>query len=168
MPAGADPKGADRIGALKPRIGPDAFLRRHVGYVMKRAYHLLQSDASARLAPFGLRVTTYSALCIIIDNQDLRQSQLAETLSMERSNTVAVVDALEELGLVDRCRVPSDRRSYALRSTAQGRQVCKSATEAISQGERTLLADLTDDELATLSDLLGRVERSGAHKDTKG
>ena len=157
---------ADAMGPKTARPGgPDAFLRQHVGYVMKRAYHLLQVDASRALEPFDLRVTTYSALCVIVSNPDLRQSQLAETLSMERSNTVAVVDHLEKLGLVDRCRVPSDRRSYALRATTLGRQVSQSATKAISKGEAALMSGLSADEVETLLRLLNRVERSGRDKE---
>ena len=91
--------------------GSDRTLRGFVGYGIKRAFSAIQSDVNATLAPFGLRMLTYSALAVIRDNPGLRQTQLAEILLIERPNLVLILDELEGADLVVRTRARDDRRA---------------------------------------------------------
>ncbi len=151
--------------APMPQAIPDRRLRQLFGYSLKRAYHRLQSDAIRVLDGMGLRITTFSALAVICDTPDLRQSQLAAALSMERSNTVVIVDALEQAGLIERRRVPTDRRSYALRATPAGRRLCERATEALHAHEDEMMTELDAAERAELMRLLRKVEGHGGGGD---
>ena len=135
----------------------DKPLRGIVGYAMKRATNILQADASRVLDEHGLRITTYSALSVICENPDVTQSQIAAALNMERSNTVLIIDALEQAGLIGRHRVPTDRRSYALRATLEGMKVCEDATKALAKHEDEILRDLSREERATLMALLAKI-----------
>lgn len=137
---------------------PDRRLRRLAGYSLRLAYHRIKDEASRVLEGFGLRTRTFSALAIICDSPGLRQTQLAEVLSMERSNTVVLVDALEQAGLVERRQVPEDRRSYALRATAEGRRVCEAATAALEAQEDAALSGLSQEERRALMGLLAKVD----------
>ncbi|MGR3321862.1 MAG: MarR family winged helix-turn-helix transcriptional regulator [Pseudooceanicola sp.] len=147
---------------------PDRRLRGLVGYSMKRAYHMLQADAARVLDDLGLRITTFSALAVVCDNPDLRQSQLAEALSMERSNTVVIVDALEQADLIERRRVPSDRRSYALRVTPAGRKLCEEATIRLHAHEAEMLAGLDAGERETFIALLRKIDGFEAERNDNG
>ncbi|MGH1424528.1 MAG: MarR family winged helix-turn-helix transcriptional regulator [Pseudooceanicola sp.] len=157
------PKRAQRTqlgGRETPENLPDRRLRGLAGYSLKRAYHRLQSDAARVLDGLGLRITTYSALSVICDTPGLRQSQLADALSMERSNTVVLVDTLEQAELIERRRVPQDRRSYALTATAAGRRLCDAATDALHRHEDRLLSDFDAAEHDTLMRLLRKIDGS--------
>ena len=139
-------------------VGLDRSLRQLVGYTMKRATHLMQADAARVLEPLGLRITTFSALSVICDTPDVTQSQLAASLNMERSNTVLIIDALEEAGLIGRHRVLSDRRSFALRATLAGTRRRRAAVAALEAHEDAMLANLSAEERATLVALLRRID----------
>lgn len=152
IPLTQDQSGPDPSG-----IGLDAALRQLVGYTMKRATHLMQADAARVLEPLGLRITTFSALSVICDAVDVTQSQLAACLNMERSNTVLIIDALEEAGLIGRHRMLRDRRSFALRATAAGIKRRRAAVAALEAHENHMLADLTMIERDTLVALLRRI-----------
>lgn len=141
-------------------IGLDRALRQLVGYTMKRATNLMQADAARALEPLGLRLTTFSALSVICDTPDVTQSQLAASLNMERSNTVLIIDALEEAGLIGRHRVLSDRRSFALRATLAGMKRRKAAVAALEAHEDDMLSDLNAEDRATLVGLLRRIDKT--------
>lgn len=144
---------------VEPQVGPlDRHLRSYAGYNVKRASNIMQQNAARTLEPYGLRITTFSALCVIVDNPDVTQSQLAAALNMERSNTVLIIDALEEASLIGRFRVPTDRRSYALRATLAGMKRRDAAARALSNAEEERLADLSPEERAQLIELLGRID----------
>lgn len=119
-------------------VPSDATLRQFIGYYMKRAFHVLQSDLVQTLKPFDLRLVTYSALVVIRDNPGLRQSQLADVLAIVRPNLVVIVDELEQRDLIVRDRAPTDRRAYALRVTEAGETLCRDATLAVQAHEAKL------------------------------
>lgn len=135
----------------------DTSLRGLVGYSMKRATNMLQADASRVLDEYGLRITTFSALAVICDHPDVTQSQIAAALNMERSNTVLIIDALEQAGLIGRHRVPTDRRSYALRATLEGMKTRDAALKALAAHEDDMLRNLDQEERATLMALMGKI-----------
>ncbi len=133
---------------------------------MKRAFNGVQTDVNAALAPFGLRMLTFSVLVIIADNPGLRQSQLADALSIERPNLVVVIDELEQKGLIVRNRSETDRRAYALHVTLAGGHLRKQADMAVQMHEARMTRLMSEDERVLLIDLLSRVERA-AMEETK-
>ena len=143
----------------KPDIAPvppvqirDDTLRQFIGYHMKRAFNVIQADLTLTLKPFELRMLTYSALVLIVDNPGLSQTQLANAMDIERPNLVVIIDELEQRELIVRDRVITDRRAYALRATLIGRRLCKKAINAVKVHESRLLDGLdevTRDNLMT-------------------
>jgi DNA-binding MarR family transcriptional regulator len=149
----------ESIAAPRPQDLNDAVLRSFVGYNLKRAYLTVHGDFIASLADLALRPTQFSALSLIVDNPDISQTELARALSIERSNMVLVVDDLEGRELLNRNRVKTDRRAYALRATLKGRRLRDKAVAAIRAHEERLLARLTPAERGLLIELLNRIER---------
>lgn len=133
-----------------------------VGYNLKRAYMIVQADFRAALGADGLSPRAFSALALVVAHPDITQSDLARLLGVERSGLVAIVDELEGRGYIARASVPGDRRVQALVPSARGRTAHAEALATAQRHERTLLADLSDAERATLIDLLRRIR---AHED---
>ncbi len=138
----------------------DATLRDLAGYNIRRASTAVQADLARTLAPFDLRMITYSALVLIVDNPGLRQTQLAEALAIERSNLVVVIDDLERRALIGRNPMPNDRRAYALTATLAGTRLCRKATRAVRAHEARILAPLSEEERQLLAGALRGIERA--------
>ncbi len=138
----------------------DASLREFTGYNMKRAFIILQADVMRTLEPFGLRMVTFSALSMIGDNPGLSQSQLAAALVIERPNLVVIVDELERRDLITRDRVPTDRRTYALRLTSEGARLLAQSTEAVRQHDRRMMEGVSAEEAELLISTLRKIEAS--------
>jgi DNA-binding MarR family transcriptional regulator len=73
------------------------------------------------------------------------------------SRVVALIDSLEERGLVARSRSRSDRRSYELHLTGQGEGTLRQLRRIAEEHETELLAPLTEAQAAQLRDLLARL-----------
>ena len=138
----------------------DSTLRGFVGYHMKRAFNVVQNDLTRTLKPFDLRMLTYTALVMIVDNPGLRQSQLADAMDIERPNLVVIIDELERRELIVRDRVPTDRRAYALKATLAGRQLYDKAIAAVSAHEQQLLRGIDQDTLDTVLAAMKAIEKS--------
>lgn len=135
----------------------DETLSDFLGYHMKRAFNVIQSDLTETLRPFELRMLTFTALVLIVDNPGLSQSQLADAMDIERPNLVVIIDELEQRRLIVRDRVRTDRRMYALKATLAGRRLNKKALEATKAHEAKLLTGLdvqtTNNLMKVLSNL---------------
>lgn len=141
---------------------PDATLRELTGYRVQRAAIRAMARVNAALAPFGLRRSTFSALAVVSDTPGLRQAQLAGALAIERPNLVQVIDDLERAGLVVRTRAEGDRRAYALRATAAGREVYRHALGRLRAAEAALTRGLAPAEVAALHRALQLIEDNAA------
>ena len=135
----------------------DEGLRGLIGYAMKRATTLVTADAARVLDAHGLRITTFSALSVICDSPGVTQTQLAAALAIERSNSVALIDALEQAGLIERQRSEADRRAIALCPTARGQRLQARARAALDAHEARMFAALSEAERRQLVALLSRI-----------
>ena len=66
--------------AVNEPLISDKTLRTFVGYHLKRSFNVIQSDLIETLRPFDLRMLTYTALVLIVDNPGLNQSRLARVM----------------------------------------------------------------------------------------
>lgn len=85
------------------------------------------------------------------------QQALAERLGTPATRLVALVDALEQRGVLERRRNPTDRRLHAVHLTPAGEALCEDLARLAAEHEATVLAALEPAERRTLADLLGRV-----------
>jgi DNA-binding MarR family transcriptional regulator len=82
---------------------------------------------------------------------------LGESLRLDPSNVVGLLNELEELGLVTRTRDPADRRRHIVALSPAGRDELVRTNSRLLQVEDELLNALTPEERTTLHDLLVRV-----------
>ena len=91
-----------------------------IGYNLRRAQVAVFQDFQASMAEFDITPGQFGVLILIRQNAGLSQSELGGALGIDRSTMVAVIDRLENRGLVIRAPSPTDRRSYGLRLSAAG------------------------------------------------
>jgi DNA-binding MarR family transcriptional regulator len=121
-----------------------------------------------RLGPLGLTPAHAGSLRVIAASAGSSQQEVAERLGMFPSRLVALVDELEDRGLVQRLENPRDRRIYLLQVTARGKEVLQSIGRVAREHQDALLAALNTDERGLLASLLSRVAdhqglRPGVH-----
>jgi DNA-binding MarR family transcriptional regulator len=85
------------------------------------------------------------------------QQALAAQLGTPATRLVALVDGLEQRGVLERRRNPDDRRLYAVHLTPAGEALLTELGHLAGEHEADLLAPLDPAERRTLAELLGRV-----------
>ncbi len=144
----------------------DRILRSFAGYGLKRAWMAVQSDLTCALEAFDLRLVSYSALAIIVDNPGLRPSHLADLLALERSNLVGLIDLLEQRRLIERRACRTDRRAQTLYATPAGKSLQDRARAAIAMREEALFAGITTGERTSLVNSLRKIESAAVQSKT--
>jgi DNA-binding MarR family transcriptional regulator len=94
------------------------------------------------LAANGLSMWGYSVL-IALDRSAIRtQAALAEAIGADKTRIIAILDELQQRGLIERVADPEDRRARLLAITSEGRRVKEDTQAAIQRGEERWLATL--------------------------
>jgi DNA-binding MarR family transcriptional regulator len=120
----------------------------------------MQTEADVELAAFGLRARHVIALTLLRDLGEQNQSDLPETLRMDPTNVVALLNELEADDLVQRRRSPQDRRRHTVSLTAAGKARLKEIEDLLTGVEQRVLDPLTPKEQQTLYALLSRATAS--------
>lgn len=87
-------------------------------------------------------------------------SDISDVLGVTRRNITALVDALEEEGLVRRMPHPTDRRATIIELTEKGAETTEGMYHGHRAGVATLFADLSEDEQQELIRLLGSLREA--------
>jgi DNA-binding MarR family transcriptional regulator len=135
----------------------DADLASEIEFLMARARAVGTSHANDVLAELDLKARSYAVLSLAVSGKNPTQRELAEFLSLDASQIVALVDGLQDRGLIRREPDLNDRRSNVIVSTDAGSDLYARASEMVNRAEAKSLAALTSEERNQLRALLARV-----------
>lgn len=144
-------------GSHEGGVDPTTVLAGSVGFLLSKLGFLTASRFAAVLEPLGINPGHFGLLRIIEASGPDSQQALGDALGIPPSRMVALVDDLEERGLVERRRSREDRRVNLLHLTARGTTVLDRAAEAGEAWQEELLVNLSTGEREQLLDMLQRV-----------
>lgn len=129
--------------------------------LIARVARLVRSRLEAALGPSDLRQRQLIALSYLRDHGPTRQQALAQSLCMDASSLVCLLNDLEDRDLVARRRDREDRRRGILELTDHGLAALAEADAALSEIDAEILFDLDEAERTELRSLLGRLSGVG-------
>ena len=140
-------------------IEVDTFVR------LMRAHTVLRRELQAEvLAPRGLTQTDFEALLHLsrAEESRLRRIDLVNLLMLTPSGVTRLLEGLQESGLVENVQCPSDARVTWAQLTDEGHETVECVGESHARLLRSLFSEaLSQDEIAQLSELLGRLPGVG-------
>ncbi|WKD58686.1 MarR family winged helix-turn-helix transcriptional regulator [Corynebacterium caspium] len=142
-----------------PRI-PDSLLE-SPSFQLERLRRRTRDEIDAVLSSHRTSLREYWALTCLAENGAYSQTALAETLLMDASDVVRLIDSLEVHGWVRRDRDPKDRRRQLVTCTEKGKEVQAELAELVRQGEERALDESTEKQLKHLRRLARSVMASG-------
>jgi DNA-binding MarR family transcriptional regulator len=139
-------------------MGCDTGWRFRASLSIYRADDIIRERDELALRPHGLTRPKHEALAILYFSRagELPLGKLGERLLVHPTSVTSTVDALERRGLVRRVGHPTDRRATLAHITSEGRRAMQDSCARIA-ADRSGLGALTDDDAATLFDVLARV-----------
>lgn len=132
-----------------------------VGFHLRLAHVAMYRDFATALSDLDLTQKQCATLTLIGANPAVSQVDLAATLGTDRATMMAMVDRLEQRGLLLRRRSVGDRRRQELNLTPEGEAMLVRAKRAIAQHERRFTQRFTADELKGLMSALRRIHQQG-------
>lgn len=127
-----------------------------LGYLLKHAREDLAAMSEPALAPLRITGRELAVLLVIDSGDPPSQLEAARRLGIDRTTMVALIDALEAKGLVERSPA-ADRRRNLVALTRAGAQVLSKGSAATDAVERRFLAPLEPADAERLRKLLRAV-----------
>lgn len=143
---------AERVSETPPNA-----LSSRLGFLLKHAQLRYQSIQAPALSPLNLDGRQLAVLTLVGAEGPALQARLAERLQVDRTTMVALIDRLEQAGLLERHRDPTDRRGYHVNITTTGSTALQQALDAVQAVERDFLGALSKPEQHQFRALLARV-----------
>jgi DNA-binding MarR family transcriptional regulator len=131
---------------------------RSVGFLISQLGFFSSKRFSEALEPLGIGPREFLLLRFVAASAGQSQQALAERLGVPASRMVALVDDLEERGLVERRNDPEDRRVRGLHLTAMGGKTLERAAQTALEYESKLCEPLAEGERDQLIELLQKVQ----------
>jgi DNA-binding MarR family transcriptional regulator len=120
----------------------------------------LKCMGSDRMRRGGVSTAHFHLLAMLDRHGEMAMSRVAEVLDVSLSNASGLIDRLEERGLVERIRVPDDRRVVLVQLTPPGRQTLKDAEVLKDEMVGRVLARLTGKQLERVIDVMGELKEA--------
>jgi DNA-binding MarR family transcriptional regulator len=136
---------------------PDA----HLGYLLKHVQLRYFELSAAALRPLGINGREAAVLEATDAASPLSQGEIARAMNVDRTTMVALIDDLQDKGLVRRRQDPGDRRRNVVELTDVGRDTVRRAAALAAQAEQAFLSPLTGADAARLKELLRALLEAG-------
>lgn len=119
----------------------------------------LNVDAELRRRGYDVTPQQSSALIYLSKHREehITQRDLEKAMQLKPSTINGIVDRLLEKGFITRCTCPTDGRCRLLHLTEEGQEMVNSFREALEQTNKTVAADLSEEEQQVLVGLLKRI-----------
>src|SRR3954453_5148245 len=142
-----------RVEPPEPDTAP-----RSVGFLISQLGFLSSRAFMEALEPVGIDPREFLLMRFVAASEGQSQQALAERLAIPASRMVALVDHLENAGLVERRAHPEDRRVRGLHLTRNGRGALERASKIAIDYETRLCAGINREEREMLIDLLQKLQ----------
>lgn len=140
-----NPAGGGDVGS------PDNLVGVMMDYLLRR----MRAEADRDLLPHGMKSRHALLLTLLRDFGEQAQSDLPVALGIDATGVVALLNGLEDEGLIERRRSPVDRRKHDVFLTKAGRRRLAEIEDVAADLEQRFLG-LKPNELATLHRLLAK------------
>ncbi|MFN2451972.1 MAG: MarR family winged helix-turn-helix transcriptional regulator [Candidatus Dormibacteria bacterium] len=127
----------------------------HVGELMR----LRRAHMTARPCPRDVSLPQFWILMMLRDGRITTMRGIADALEITPSSLTAIIDRLEQRGLVTRSRDDDDRRVVHIERTPEGELIVQEMVGMKQQHIRSLVGQLTEPEIAALEQGLAAVLR---------
>ncbi len=139
-------------------------------YLLKRAELAVRSCMEVSLEKFDLTPAQFLMLFRLRDRPEISAAELAREIGIRPQSIMEIIRPLERKCLLKREASPANRSILQTRLTAAGLRLLVIALGDAARIEAELLAQVTEEQLATLQDvlskLLDRAEKHELHPST--
>ncbi len=107
---------------------------------------------------FGITTEQWVLLKIIEEANELSQKELAQKSTRDPASITRTLDILEKKGLIERLRIPGNRRTYNITLKKEGQELINQKLDTVIRMREKSLDGFSENEIKQLSGFLTRIK----------
>lgn len=133
------------------------------GHLIRRLHQISTQVFARRIREAGSDLTPvqFAALDAVHQQPGADQASLAQSIAKDRATVGAVLDRMEQKGLLTRVVSGQDKRARELTLTDEGRRLLAKLTPVVVDLQSEILQGLSEDEYRQFIVLAAKAARSG-------
>lgn len=132
-------------------------------YLVMAEHSIFQKKLLAKLKGTGLTSGQPKILDYLKDHDGASQKDIAHGCHIEPGTLTALLNRMEEIGLVERRMLGGNRRSFYVFMTDLGKAKLKLVTDAFSELEEEAFSAVSAEDRENFMDLFQRIYKNTAH-----
>lgn len=120
------------------------------GYLVNHLARLFAGALQSRIKPMGLSTGVFPVMLHLWQEDGITQRDLVGLVGVEQATMANTLSRMERDGLIERRPDPDDGRARRIWLTDQGKSLHAAATSAARQENMSVLAGLSQEEVAQL------------------
>ena len=140
--------------SIAPQIPALVSFKDNVGYVVRRFSQAMRSQIGESLRALGVTTSQYAALCIVEQNGEQTNAQLARALFVTPQTMTRILGGMVDNGWLERRASEHHLRVRLFQLTPAGQALLNTIHPAFTAAQDRLFAPLSVAERATLLDQL--------------
>lgn len=133
-------------------------LERSIGFKINQTANKINNKYTQMLQPFNIAPEQRAVLEIIKYESDVTQTKIATILGKDKTTICRTLNALETKGFIKKTQ--KDKRTNLIEITQEGENILDKCSVYVKDFRRNLGAELNDEEINTLINLLEKVALS--------
>lgn len=127
---------------MMPKKNNEGFI--HLGFLSRQVSLMLYDELSEIYADFGLDSRCAGILFMGLEDS-FSQTHIANLARTDKNTIGAMIDLLQEKGLLERKQNPNNRKENLIVLTKSGQQIALSLQKKIAKKQKEILAFMTDE-----------------------
>ena len=132
----------------------------HIGkkiLILSKRIHRKLDNGTSKFGITGVQSRILGFISYNSEKKDIFQKDIEEELDIRRSSVTSVLQLMEKNGYIERVSVSKDARLKKIIITEKGIGVQRNVWNLIQELERSLIDELSDEELEILISLIDRL-----------
>ncbi|WP_258000446.1 MarR family winged helix-turn-helix transcriptional regulator [Bacillus sp. Marseille-P3661] len=112
------------------------------------------------LKPYNITTEQWGVLRTLSESDHISQKQLSKRADKDQATLTKILDLLEKNEFIQRVQNPSDRRSFIIKITDKGSQLCEELIPFLEKAFEKLLMDIDGEYLLIYQQVVELLERN--------
>lgn len=132
-------------------------LDENIGVLIRNAHLNISNYAKKQLEPFNLAPEQNLIMMTLWKKDGLSPNELSFQLNKDKANVARMIASLEKKGYITRVDDPSDKRTFKVQLTEEGKQLERLVLPVLKEAHQNVVNGISKEQLDVLQNMISKM-----------
>ncbi|MCM3585791.1 MarR family transcriptional regulator [Mesobacillus maritimus] len=129
----------------------------HIGILVRNADLVIANYVKKQLEPFQLAPEQNLIMMMLWNKDGIAPNEFSAELKKDKANIARMIASLEKKGYIKRTTGPSDKRTYKVHLTEDGKRLEHLVLPVLQETHQTVMKGISSEQYVVIQDLLSKM-----------